>query len=224
MKKRGALFYIIDAFVAAGIIILTLAVVFSTKLNQPTTETPTQEVQDYLEYLETTKIGSVEQVSRIPTAQEVIEQGKITTSDHTLTEAIGELTVTHPTDAKDLTKETIQLVLPPQYGVNMSVRVDGTRTVLYTRGTNRIPQTTHYISLRRPFTFTTRAHRQRWWATISNTGTDACTPGECLFVTNTTDYRARGCDETHNSDWKAMCESYNASETFSGTLEVSLWP
>lgn len=225
MRKRGALFYIIDAFVAAGIITLTLTIVLTTKLNQPTTEAPTRELQEYLGYLETTRLKSVEQVQSIPTAEEVIRTGKASSQELTLLEALGELSTTHLTDAADLAEETAKLVLPPQYGANVSVHTASGTTTLYTRGMDRLSTARHHLASSRPFSFTKRATRERTWEPItSGNGNNACTPADCLFVTNTTDYDAYGCDQTLGGNWRARCESYNASEALSGTVEVRIWP
>ncbi len=224
MRKRGALFYIIDAFVAAGIIALTLTIVLTTKLNQPTTEAPTREIQDYLGYLEATRLKDVEQVQSLPTAEEVIRTGKASSQELTLLEALAELSTSHHSDAADLAAETANLVLPPQYGVNVSVHTTSDMTTLYTRGTDRLSTARHHLTLSKPFSFATRASLERTWEAISSTGTDACDPATCLFVTNTTEYDAYSCDRSLDATWRARCESYNASEALSGTVEVRIWP
>jgi len=224
MRKRGALFYIIDAFVAAGIITLTLTIVLTTKLNQPTTEAPTRELRDYLSYLETTRLEDVEQVQSIPTASDVIATSKVSSQELTLLEALAELSTSHTTDAGDLAAETAKLVLPPQYGANVSVHTTNGVTTLYTRGTERVSTARHHLALSKPFSFTTRASRERTWEAISSTGDAACNPATCLFVTNTTKYDINGCDQSRDPSWRARCESYNASESLSGTVEVRIWP
>jgi hypothetical protein len=81
MRKRGALFYIIDAFVASAIIALTLTIIFATQISEPESEQAKDVLNNYYQFLKETPLeeapGTTSDTlilsNRIATGQSILE-------------------------------------------------------------------------------------------------------------------------------------------------------
>ncbi len=116
MDKRGGVFYIIDAFLASGIITIALIVVLSS-VGQPS---PPDDAKDaltnYMNYFEYTKIYSAPG----DIVDELYEEGLLSDQRANLFEAVTELMIHgNFSNATNLVEEQTLLILPVQFGMSL---------------------------------------------------------------------------------------------------------
>jgi len=110
MKKRG-FFYVVDAFVAVSILIVTLLLMYSTNLNKPVEIQTSTLSADFMELLSGTIIAE----SSSSYITELRDQGVIKHTDLTLLEQAVEFYSYEPTLAMEFLDKTFQNILPIQY-------------------------------------------------------------------------------------------------------------
>ncbi|MBD3209517.1 hypothetical protein GF367_03815 [Candidatus Woesearchaeota archaeon] len=223
MQKRGALFYIIDAFVAASIIALTLTIIFLSEINVPETGASREALADFTQFLEGTSIVNLP----TPTAADLYENDLLANQDASIMQAIIELDAEgDAATATQLLQEAAQKTLPAQYGFNFSIIKQGGTTNVYERNEEREPKARTSLTFQRPTFYFQDARHTFTIASIGTgeTGDDACAPSTCIYVVDPAgpSYEDDGCDDTHNG-WEARCLSYNESLMVTGMVEVSIW-
>ncbi len=110
MKKRG-FFYVVDAFVAVSILIVTLLLMYNTSLNKPVEAQTSTLSFDFMELLSGTIIAE----SSSTYINELRDQGVIKHTDLTLLEQAVEFYNSNPSLAIEFLNGTFQDILPPQY-------------------------------------------------------------------------------------------------------------
>jgi len=83
-SRRGSYFFVIDAFIAASILVLTLTLIFNFFTSQRQTEQVFTYAQDYLDFLASTQVKDY----RIPEITQLIVAGNITNTRVTLAEQV----------------------------------------------------------------------------------------------------------------------------------------
>jgi hypothetical protein len=86
MNKRGAYFFVIDAFIAASIIFVTLMLIMNTHATKPESAPTLRMVEDYTEFLMNTKIREFEG----PYTEILFNNHNITNLDNTLLDQLTE--------------------------------------------------------------------------------------------------------------------------------------
>lgn len=217
MKKRGALFYIIDAFVAAGIIAITLTIIFSSQINVPETEQIKDSLNDYYIFLSKTKIyqapGTI--------AEDIIMNERISDIETSILGAAIELVNTEQTTlAEQLISEITNIILAGQYGINITLN-DGSETILFTRNEERKEKAKSVFYTKRIVMHKQNAIEKMSWQTITTNGNAACGLATCLYVTDDTTYQ-EDCFANRNG-WNARCSSITGPTLTTTTVEVSIW-
>lgn len=128
--RRGSYFFVIDAFLGAAILIVTLIVMLNIYLQRSSPEQSFTYARDYLDFLTTTEVRDYHS----PTIDLLIAQGNISNPSATIAE---QLLYFHNTSRDDLVyviiNESIR-ILPGHVAVNVSV-IDTGAELLYNRST-----------------------------------------------------------------------------------------
>ena len=226
MDKRGALFYIIDAFVAAGIIAVTITIVFSIFLNVPENEYNTEAMTNYYAFFEETKLLSAPST----TAVELARNGTITKPRANLFAAITELAYKDEmATINDLIEETTSVALESHYGTTFVLINDTGTYELYRRGTQARQDSSKFLLNRRttssfkkePRIITTNENML-----VGQSGDGVCDPATCLYVTDgsgTID--VRGCGSSVGAaGYQARCRAQENGTIFGPVIfEVTIW-
>lgn len=83
-RRRGSFFFVLDAFIAASILIFTLVLIFSFYAESRRTQQSVTYAQDYLAFLMTTQVNDY----RVPSIMTMISSGAITNPRVTLAEQL----------------------------------------------------------------------------------------------------------------------------------------
>ncbi|MFC1649042.1 hypothetical protein ACFL1B_06345 [Nanoarchaeota archaeon] len=87
MDKRGAYFFVIDAFIGGAIVLISLIVVINSFTSTQDRTHPILILEDFVTYMSNTQVRDFQGTYM----EQLIQQGKITNLRHTLLEQIGEL-------------------------------------------------------------------------------------------------------------------------------------
>lgn len=232
MNKRGGLFYIIDAFIAASILIITVTVIFSIATNIPNPLDPLDEINNYFNYLHKTKMYNAQTYST--TAEALLTEGVITDPQLSVIQAVTQLYQQGLEDnATDMLAELTPRTLPVQYNINVSIGNTATATKIYGRGSAQSKIDTKMLVHKNTIThFATRTSATTYYQDIavSSSGTTTCATDKCLHTidnnTGTPIYYQYGCPQTISiNGYRARCEKTTKAEIYGPyTIEVELWP
>jgi hypothetical protein len=230
MNKKGALFYIIDAFVAASIIAITITIIFSTSMNPPETEIVQEALENYISYIEQTSIVRVSGT----TANSIINKEIVNNQEDTIISSIaqvydqGNISLT-----TDLVTEISNIGLANNYGLNFSIRNQTVTRTLFTRNTDRLANTKTYLE--KEMVVTVHMKAQENISTINMSvgeiGNTICAPNKCLYIIDDDfeffqpkNHDEDACDDLALVDnWQARCYGYQKSKTGVYTIKVSVW-
>ena len=229
-RRKGAIFYVIDAFVASAIITLTITIILSSRLNVPPTNQVEEELNDYLRFLETRKINTLPS----QTAASIISSEQAQPDDTILTAAIILLNDGNIIDAKALISEATALALEQQYGILVqNIWSNGTSVPLLALKTNLKERSNTLFTSRRFYYRQENAAEELFTVTIPGagltTGNSACAGagGMCIYVydplvPDSYDAGVNGCSND-NPDWQARCQRYSPPQATTGIIEVTIW-
>jgi hypothetical protein len=119
MNKRGAYFFVIDAFVGASIIFLSLIIIFTSYSIIPETSPTLRAMADYTGFLMNTKIRQFQG----DYVEQLINDSNITDRDNTLLDQLTEFYYRNQTGENTLvmmanfTKEVSKGIVPEQRGL-----------------------------------------------------------------------------------------------------------
>jgi len=119
MDKRGAYFFVIDAFIGASIIFLSLIIIFTSHSLLPETSPTLRAVVDYTDFLMNTKIRQFQG----DYIKQLINDNNITNRDNTLLDQLTEFYYRNQTGENTLammasfTKEISKGMVPEQRGL-----------------------------------------------------------------------------------------------------------
>ncbi len=227
MKKRGALFYIIDAFVAAGIIAVALTVVFSIFLNAPKNEYNTESLINYFSFFEETRVNSAPSATTVNLSR----NGTLTNPRANLFSAITELAAKEEYNyITTLIHETTSVALEAHYNTKF-VLINSTGSYEFYRKGDAASELAAKFLLSRRTASSFKQEPQITTTTIAlninERGDTACAPSACLYVkdtaTNITD--PYGCPvNAATANWEARCRLYEAEQLFGPVIyEVTIW-
>lgn len=231
MKKKGALFYIIDAFIAAGIIAITISVILAILPHKSNTDVVKTELDNYILFFEKTSIlaapGAV--------ADTIIEN--VSNERLSLFETVSELVSKGQTQqARNLVADVSSQILAPQFGISFNI----SNTNLYNKSLNRYP--TSKIVLTKNIIISALRKAELDFKQVAlgveNTGDDACTieAMDCRFVYASCDgkesfercesdkatYSINPCFSSPVNE--AHCSTFKQANTDqSNTIVVSIW-
>ena len=138
MNKRGAYFFVIDALIAASIIILSLIIIFTSHAIIPEAGPTLRMVEDYTDFLINTRIREFQG----DYVQSLVENGNITNQDNALLQQLTEFYYYNKSGIRNttkimwnFTKEISQGIIPEQ----RSFAVYLNKTLIYNR-TNTLLQ------------------------------------------------------------------------------------
>ena len=122
MNKRGAYFFVIDALIAASVIALSLIIIFGTHNVRKETTPTLRMVEDYTDYLVSTKVREFQG----PYRDQLVNDGNITNLDNTLLEQLTEFyfqnkTRDTTTILRNFTEEISYGIVPPQRSVSLKI-------------------------------------------------------------------------------------------------------
>ena len=100
MNKRGAYFFVIDALIAASIIILSLIIIFTSHAIIPEAGPTLRMVEDYTDFLINTRVREFQGVY----VQSLVDDGNITDQDNTLLEQLTEFYYYNESGIKNTTE------------------------------------------------------------------------------------------------------------------------
>ncbi len=129
LGKRGAYFFVIDAFIAAAILSFTLVLIFNLFIEQPSSEQSFTYAHDYINFLSTTEVRDF----RHAVIDELISEGQITEVRHTLAEQViiffNQTEILNATNLLAAAAES----LPATLDINVSLKKSGsaTQTVIF---------------------------------------------------------------------------------------------
>lgn len=224
MRKRGALFYIIDAFVAASIIALTLTIIFATQLNAPKTEAAEDALDEYTNYLETTIIRNAPGTTKTT----LINERLVDNPENTLIASLAQLIQRgNLTAAQQLIQEINRFMLEPQYGLNLTLHIDGTTTQLTLEKPERLDRSSIFLKKSILSTYQLQVTENIYNTSITSTGNNNCKPDTCLYIIDPAgpDYDATGCGLGFGlvKGFYAQCRQFNQTSIHTVILEASMW-
>ncbi|MFH1916650.1 MAG: hypothetical protein ABIJ21_05265 [Nanoarchaeota archaeon] len=123
MDKRGGYFFVLDVFIASSIIVLTLIIIFSSRVNSPPPETSYRTAEDFMTFLSVTEFRDISNQHKL----NLTRAGFVNDTALSLLQVIALLDYT---GAKNTTgfpydqiflESIIQGILPEKYGYNYSV-------------------------------------------------------------------------------------------------------
>ncbi|MFH1073413.1 MAG: hypothetical protein V1743_08350 [Nanoarchaeota archaeon] len=131
MQKRGSYFFVLDVFIASAVLVLTLIIIFSSKVNTPAPDQPFLMAENYMNFLTTTEFRDIAN----PYKLNFTKSGYINDTRITLDKAILTLDYYKRTNGtqnySSVFIESISRgVIPEQYG--FSYKINGTG--IYSRG------------------------------------------------------------------------------------------
>lgn len=222
MRKKGALFYIIDAFVAASIIAMTMTIIFATQLNVPKAEAAEDSLDNYLTYLQKTSIFNAPGTTKTI----IIEEHLVDSSNDNLVSTFAQLIQRgNITEAQNLLLEVNQIALETQYGVNVTITIDDIATNIMTRNLERREDSKIYLQKSILSTYQLKPVERAYNASITTTGNAACGMNTCLYTmdasTDPITFNTNGCGA--GAGLTARCYEYNQTSIHIIILEVSTW-
>ncbi|MBN1274688.1 hypothetical protein JXA12_00140 [Candidatus Woesearchaeota archaeon] len=226
MQKRGALFYIIDAFVAASIIAITLTAILSSVLNEQPPTRAREELELFMTFLQETPLLSMPGDLGL----DLIQQGLVSNPRASIIEAVVELNATgHDQEAGELVKDAALRGLAVQYGMNLSlIDSSGDDFLVYGRNQEKERKARLLLVKRVVVTFQQPGTLTLSDEPVTTDGEDACTPGTCLYVYDPAEttlkekYLVDGCSSAPNG-WVARCRDTTSPAMRSAIVEVSTW-
>lgn len=118
MKKRGSLFYIIDSFIAAAIITLTLVIIIASYSAQSSPDIVYDSLEDYINFFENIELRNAPGT----TARAILNEDLISDPKMNIFEAVAELYATGYVDnASMLIEEITNLTLEVQFGTSFNI-------------------------------------------------------------------------------------------------------
>ncbi len=229
MEKKGALFYVIDALVAASIIVVTVIIIFGTKIASNDSTVAEEAIGNYITLLSNKEIKSL---VNLPVTNELILERKITNPSDTVFEAVVELhRQGFEENASALMKEVSNVILEPQYSINVSIIEGNTRTPIFERSIRKEKKAKIDLSRQQAISFKSDKYVKKSIEEIDSgeTGDEACLPAKCLYITNSTVYTSalfdvQGCALGGKESWFAHCRYETTTELVGPVLvEVRLW-
>lgn len=132
MNKKGGIFFILDAFLASGIItIALLAVLSASKAPNVSVDDNKNMLINYMDFFENTKVYAAQG----EIIEELLANGNISNKEENLFQAITELMIKNKTtNATNLVREQTNIILPIQYGIKFKYN----NITIYNRSTNKI--------------------------------------------------------------------------------------
>jgi hypothetical protein len=131
MEKRASYFFVLDVFIGSAILVLTLIIIFSSRVNSPTPDATFRMADDYIEFLASTEFRDFASVHRL----ELTKGGYVNDTTQSLLQVLAQLNYYQYSNGSVLwstllAQEITDGILPTQYGVNVSVN----DTILYGPG------------------------------------------------------------------------------------------
>lgn len=225
MRKRGALFYIIDAFVAASIIAMTMTVIFAAQLNTPKTDAAQDTLSSYITYLQKTSIFDAPGTTK----DLIIEKDLIDKKDQSIISAVAQLVRNgNLSTAQELLAEVNELALESQFGLNITMSIDGTSTEVTTRKLEREDVAKTFLQKSIMEAYRQESRERLYTKEITTSGDAACGTDECLYVIDDTaamtSYDENDCSTNHGPiGLKARCYNFTAPQAGIIITEVSIW-
>ena len=128
MKKRGSLFYIIDAFIASAIITLTLVVIISSYNTQSSPDVAYNSLDNYISFFESVEIRNAPGIA----AQDLLKKKIIKNPQEKIIDAIIELYAQgNTTAATNLIANISAIILEPQFGINFNITNGSQKTRIF---------------------------------------------------------------------------------------------
>lgn len=230
MKKKGALFYIIDALVASAIIVVTIIIIFGTKVDVDDSTVAEEAIGNYITILSNKEIKSL---ISLPVTNRLVLERKITNPRSTIFEAVVELVENgYSSDATELMREVSNIVLEPQFSINVSLIEGNIRTPIYEKKIREESKAKIDLNRQQAISFKADKYVQKTIESISvgETGTSVCSPANCLFITDsnsdyyTAEFNLKGCSLSGQSGWFAHCRYETSTELVGPVIvEVRLW-
>ncbi len=223
-KKRGSLFFIIDSFIAASIITLTIVMILSSHTETPIIDPARTAAENYLSFLQKNPLKH----SSGTITQQIYNSGRIPNKQATLLQAIAYLyDKGDQYSASKIVEEQANKIIPSHIGMNFSIN----GTSIYTRKTERIPYADILVSAHAITTLITDPIINETTITISASDSntqfkDYCSSGtECVSVISQSNEPHHCLDSTVSGiTYNITCSSYKDSELIGPyEVEVQLW-
>lgn len=126
MKKRASYFFVLDVFIGCMILVLTLIIIFSSRVNSPMPEVSYRMAEDFMTFISTTEYRDTGSIYKL----DLTKSNKTKDTSQSLLQVLAELNIngylneTGPGGvlwSTILAKEMVNGVVPPQYGINLSI-------------------------------------------------------------------------------------------------------
>jgi hypothetical protein len=141
MDKRGAYFFVIDAFIAVSIIIATVIIIFSAQSTKTESKPTLSLLQDFMAFMSNTKIRDLQGSS----TQALIADSNITDIDNTVLEQIIEFYYINQSTGRNMSgiitqfiNETSSSIIPETRSFTMRIYNDTFSAVLFNK--SRYPE------------------------------------------------------------------------------------
>jgi|FLOH01.1.fsa_nt_gi hypothetical protein len=147
MNKRGAYFFVLDAFIGAAIFLITTVLIMGSYMNKPDIRQSHTLADDTMSYIINTRVRDYAD----PYVIKLVNNGNITNLDITLYSQILEFHYTnHAELATNFTKNILETLWETHYGVSYNIiEEDGSSTIIYNRSTERINNSRFLLSSKR---------------------------------------------------------------------------
>jgi len=136
MDKRGAYFFVIDAFIAVSIIITVVIIIFSAQSSSPESKPTLLLLQDFMASISGTEIRELQGAY----TQGLVDDGNITDLDNTVLEQIIEFYYINQSTGRNMSgiisgfiNETSSSIIPESRSFIMRMYNDSFSVVLYNR-------------------------------------------------------------------------------------------
>lgn len=134
MDKRGAYFFVIDAFIAVSIIIVVMVVLFSAQSSSPDSKPTLSLLQDFMVFMSSTEMRDLQGNYTLA----LIADGNITDMDNTILEQVIEFYYINRSTGKNMSgiifkfiNETSSGVIPDSRSFTIRVYNDSISSVIF---------------------------------------------------------------------------------------------
>lgn len=228
IQKKGALFYVIDALVAAAIITVTISIIFGTKVELQDSTVAEEAIGNYITIL------SNEQVSALlnePITKQLIIERSITNPSNSIFEAVVELVDKDLlANASSLMQEATNIILDPQHSIRIVVINGATKTEVFERIVRERNKAKIDLNRQQAISFKREKYVELSTQKITSgrTGDDVCAPALCTYLTSRLvepyEFNLDACNSFSFMNWYAHCRYETETELIGPVLiEVELW-
>lgn len=224
MNKRGALFYVIDALVAAAVIVVTITIIFGTKVEKSDSITTEKAISNYISLLSNAEVYTIESIE----SDNLIIQGIISNPGMTILEAVVELyTKDYKDNASRLLSDASDKILGPQFSVRLSLDEE----IIYVKNIRKEEKAKIHLTREKAITF---KQEQIIYAidvpiVHPNSGFTSCVQEgglDCLYIRNSTrsdNFAINSCSMSF-SGWSARCFSRSPPNLVGPEIvKVEIW-